>query len=103
MTLVTSAQKQTYMSHLSETMAKLRQDFADLADLAQLYSDRGYDPYHAGTDPIDDTAANASGFTSDEIYYSLGFANDVATFLSATVTGGTATHRALINQLRRDK
>jgi len=64
-----------------------------------IYSGRGYDPNHAGTDPILDADVAGLGITADQVYLVAMLMGQLA----AWFTANSGANQKIINAVRNDK
>jgi hypothetical protein len=96
MAVETTANKQAFIHGLAAAATKLLEATSDIKDLSAIYTDRGYDPNHAGTDPIADETANPMGLTANQVY-------EMAVTLNTNLQAWLANNHTILNVMRRDK
>jgi hypothetical protein len=92
--------KASFIEALRAVCTRLARTQQDVEDIAAIYADRGYDPYHAGIDPITDADVAALGLTGDNIY------TGVSTLLNGLVAfyaANSNTARTIMDVLRNDR
>ena len=91
--------KKRYLQALQQQVNKVAQVMESAQSFLDIYSGRGYDPNHAGTDPILDADVAGLGITGDQVY-------EVAMLmgqLAAWFTANSGANQKIINAVRNDK
>lgn len=96
MAIETTANKQAFIHGLATAAAHLLDAAEEVRDLSAIYTDRGYDSNHGGTDPITAEICEPMGYTAGNIYTAASILND-------NLQAWLAVNRPILNIMRRDK
>ena len=88
--------KTRYMQSFQQQINKIAQVMETSLSYQSLYTGRGYDPNHGGTDPIVAADVESIGITSDQVYSAAMLMGQIDTFFTPEI-------RAIINAVRNDK
>lgn len=91
--------KDTFITALRTSMTRMAQAMEDAPDLAALYTDRGYDPNHSGSDPIVTGDVSQYGLTGDDVYLAVQTLLAFVTYMQ----GGSPAYHVTVNKLRTDR
>ena len=96
MSAITKGRYLQALQQQTNAVAKIMETSQSFLDI---YSGRGYDPNHAGTDPIVDADVASLGITADQVYQVAMLMRDIAAFFTAN----SNANQKIINAVRNDK
>ena len=88
--------KTRYLQALQTQVVQVAHIMETSLSYQSLYTGRGYDPNHGGTDPIVDADVESIGITSAQVYSAAMLMGQIDTFFTPEI-------RAIINAVRNDK
>ena len=91
--------KGRYLQALQQQVNKVAQIMETSQSYLDIYTQRGFDPNHAGTDPIVDADVEALGITADQVYSVAMLMGQIAAFFTAN----SNANQKIINAVRNDK
>ena len=91
--------KTRYLQALQTQVVQVAHIMETSQSYLDIYSGRGYDGNHGGTDPLVDADVEALGITADQVYSVAMLKGQIASFFTAN----SNANQKIINAVRNDK